>query len=89
MGTSNGGAKLGTVIPVKFKEAVTKDRSVVPPRILTGGQTKVRTMFNVWDWTINDIIAKGRKGKAVINMSYGKHPSIKSVLEIFTHCLTS
>lgn len=32
-----------------------------------------------WSWIVDDVIAKNRKGKAIISMSYGEH-------SFFTQC---
>ena len=61
VGRSMGVAKKATVVDVKVKDV---------------GLPTIDEISHGLRWAINDIIAKGRKGKATINMSFGESSDI-------------
>lgn len=34
-------------------------------------------LVRAWQWVVADVIAKGRQGKAIINLSYGKYSRLE------------
>ncbi|PKS12601.1 hypothetical protein jhhlp_000809 [Lomentospora prolificans] len=50
---------------------VAKSATLVSVKIMHGGETTVSVVLNGLSWAVQDIISKGRVGKAVINMSLG------------------
>lgn len=61
VGVRNGVAKKATIVDVKMKDV---------------GIPMIDTIAPALRWAIDDIIAKGRKGKATINMSFRKSSDI-------------
>lgn len=63
VGNTLGVAKGASLTGVKFRDL---------------GRSDPESLTDAWRWAIRDIVAKGRRGKAIINLSYCKFSSTLS-----------
>jgi oryzin len=63
----------GTVGGAKY--GVAKKTNIVGVKVLDGSTGSASDVFAGFDWTVNDIVSKGRQNTAVINMSLGSSAS--------------
>jgi len=54
---------------------VAKKTNIIAVKVLSGSTGSASAVFSGFDWTVNDIVSKGRENTAVINMSLGASAS--------------
>lgn len=59
-------------IAVGYTLGVAKGASWIGVKFRDTGRTKPDALTDAWRWALNDIVGKGRQGKATISLSYSK-----------------
>ncbi|KAJ1330880.1 oryzin [Microdochium nivale] len=67
--TGHGTHVTGTIISSNY--GVAKNARVIGIKVFAGGSSPSSVILDGYSWAVNDIIAKGRQNRAVINMSLG------------------
>ena len=62
---------------VGVRNGVAKKATIVDVKMLDEGLPHIENVAPAVRWAINDIIAKGRKGKATINLSFRKSSDVR------------
>jgi len=60
----------GTIAGRTF--GVAKSANVIDVKVFRDRESSTSVILNGFQWAVNDILSKGRQGRAVINMSLGK-----------------
>jgi oryzin len=77
----------GTIAGATY--GVAKKASVISVKVFgSAGSSSTSTIMQGFDWAANDIINKGRTGKAVINMSLGSEDSVSTAFNNLVNSAT-